>query len=257
MVDGALFERYARALSSNADMAQAELSTLLRDYLSDMPAGELLDVLRDLWPALVAKYGDRAAQVATEFYRAQRDLAAPESAYDPVPAVADADAARADLLSRVDADTTTDAVARMLPGQLVRLVNAQADATVTENARADPARPRWALVPHPGACGWCVLVASRGFDYTRSGKVPRHDNCRCTTVADFDRERPSLEGYDPDGLAARYADARSEVEAQAQAEWADLSQSARNRYRNPNTSAYQAFLRNKVIYRIGRDRSGE
>lgn len=257
MVDRTLFERYARALSTNADMAQTELSTLLREYLSDLGARELLDVLRDLWPALVAKYGNRAAQVACEFYEAQRALAAPERAYDPVPAVADADAARADLFSRVGGSTTPDAVARMLPGQLVRLVDAQADSTITANAQADPAHPRWALVPRPGACGWCVLIGSRGFDYRRGGTVPRHDNCRCTTVADFDRASPSLPGYDPDGLAARYAGARREVEAQAQAEWSRLDQSARNRYKTPNTSAYQAFLRNKVVYRLGRDRTAE
>lgn len=255
MVDRELFERYTLALSTNADMAQAELSTLLRGALADMGAKELLDALRDLWPALVAKYGDRAAQVATEFYRAQREAYGPATAYDPVPADADADAARAALFSQADGTTTPDALATALPDPLVRLVNAQADSTITSNAQADPAHPRWALVPHPGACGWCVLVASRGFDYRRGGTVPRHNGCRCTTVADFDRASPSLEGYDPDAMARAYADARREVEAQAQAEWADLSQSARNRYRNPNTSAYQAFLRNKVVYRIGRDRT--
>lgn len=47
----------------------------------------------------------------------------------------------------------------------------------------------WARVAHPGACAFCLMLASRGFAYTRRetagggyGGAHYHDHCRCLLV---------------------------------------------------------------------------
>ena len=80
-----------------------------------------------------------------------------------------------------------------------------ADATIQGNAMADPAHPRWALVPHAGACDWCRMIGSRGFVFKSSATAgaERHPSCRCIPVADFS-DSPALDGYDPAALYDEY-----------------------------------------------------
>ena len=47
----------------------------------------------------------------------------------------------------------------------------------------------WARVAHPGACAFCTLLASRGFDYTSRSAAGGgysgahfHDHCRCLVI---------------------------------------------------------------------------
>ncbi|WP_284850102.1 hypothetical protein [Corynebacterium rhinophilum] len=47
----------------------------------------------------------------------------------------------------------------------------------------------WARVAHPGACAFCTLLASRGFDYTSRSTAGGgysgahfHDHCRCLVI---------------------------------------------------------------------------
>jgi len=47
----------------------------------------------------------------------------------------------------------------------------------------------WARVAHPGACAFCTLLASRGFDYTSRSTAGGgydgahfHDHCRCVVI---------------------------------------------------------------------------
>lgn len=47
----------------------------------------------------------------------------------------------------------------------------------------------WARVAHPGACAFCTLLASRGFDYTSRPAAGGgysgahfHDHCRCVVI---------------------------------------------------------------------------
>lgn len=66
---------------------------------------------------------------------------------------------------------------------------------------------RFARVPSGPSCGFCIMLASRGFVYaTResAGEFTRfHDDCDCRIVAGM--QGMEVEGYDPDGLYDRYA----------------------------------------------------
>lgn len=256
-VDRALFDRYAVALDQNADMAVAELSAIMRGLAADASPTELARLLDELMPALAEKYGSRAAVAAVEFYRAQRDRADLAEPYEPrVYTSVDAGALRVgETLARFDA-VGGDArpLVSALSGRLTRQVMGAADSTITANAAADPAHPRWAMVTRPGACGFCVMVSSNGWAYSteRAAARPRHDNCRCVAVADFDTKNPALDGYRPEAMQRAYADARETVRDATEREWAAMGATERARYARPGRSSHDVFMRNRVSAEMSR-----
>lgn len=118
-------------------------------------------------------------------------------------------------------------------GRAQRLVMQRADRTIVRNSMRDPAHPRWALVPNPGACAFCLMLGANGWTYRskESALSSRHSGCRCTVVADYDVNNPHLDGYDPAGMQSLYADARSNVTDDAVRErWDAMTQAERDRY---------------------------
>ena len=100
---------------------------------------------------------------------------------------------------------------RRCVGNLARdQVKRQANRTMAENCARDGVR--YARVP-VGAetCGFCIMLASRGFAYTTPEAASHaHDGCDCKVVPGFDGVE--VEGYDPDALYDLYSDARDRVE---------------------------------------------
>lgn len=110
-------------------------------------------------------------------------------------------------------DGTDDGFERFLRG-----VTARARRSVTHSADREVALSatkmgraisgvRFARVPRGPSCGFCIMLASRGFVYaTResAGEFTRfHDGCDCRIVAGM--QGMEVEGYDPAGLYDRYA----------------------------------------------------
>jgi hypothetical protein len=72
--------------------------------------------------------------------------------------------------------------ARLEDGFQKRLANA-ANFTVTGSAKADPKARGYMRRTRPGACKFCVMVASRGAVYTeRSSRFACHGHCFCEAV---------------------------------------------------------------------------
>jgi hypothetical protein len=78
--------------------------------------------------------------------------------------------------------------------------------TVMQAAHAENAA--YARVPEPGACKFCLMLASRGFVYSKStaGDSKKfHGKCRCNAMPVWDETRARVEyGYDPDALYDQY-----------------------------------------------------
>lgn len=211
-VDRGEFDAYSRALSENVELAKAEMRKLIgwARKMAGMSDEELLDFVVNSYSALVAKYGDQAASVALEFYDQQRKAAGIMTDYDiTISDGHDAALTRADVQvafdEHKDAGTGDDELASRVAGMAARRVMQRADSTIIGNAARDPAKPKWAFVPHAGACGWCILLGSRGFEYTSdaTAKVSRHHGCSCSVCVDFS-SNPSLDGYDDAKLREIY-----------------------------------------------------
>ena len=242
MVDRDLFEAYRDALGASADMAKACVENLMKGYAGALTKAELTQV----YQGLVRKLGTFAAQAALEFYRAQRELSEAEGEYEAKAYTPDDSA-----LLAYDADNAT---AAQLPGIAVQRVLTYADETIYRNGDADPAGVSYAVVPHPGACGWCLMVGANSWGYKSraSAENQRHPNCKCSVVADFDTKNPELDGYDPGELQKRYSEARKAVAADVSDEWAALTKDERDKYKRPRRSAYDVFKTKRIVAEMTR-----
>lgn len=246
MVDKGLFDSYKAALDTVAALAERDLAALMEQC-----AGLSLDGVRDLlkrdYPALAAKYGEVAAAAALDFYQQARALASVKSEYRPtMPDAVDAKACDGDVGYHMGAQYQAGVVdaallQSALSGSLDRRVLCQADAALIGNAQRDPAKPKWAIVPHPGACGWCVTLGSRDFEYVSetTAKAARHDGCKCAVAVDFDTANPKLEGYEPDALYDAYKGARKAAKPEAEARWESMTDEQREKWRDKHADLWK------------------
>jgi hypothetical protein len=243
MVDSELFEQYQAALGANADLVKRCVENLVKRHSGNLTKKEL----REIYAALVQKFGAISAQVALEFYEKVREQAEVEDDYMPVTFIPD----NTGLLTW-DAATATQ---NQLAGIAVQRVMQYADETIYGNGAADPAKPKFAIVPHPGACGWCLMVGGWGWNYnTRTAaNSQRHPNCKCTVVAEFDTSNPKLEGYDTAELQRVYADARASVDdSELLVEWHGMTDNERGRYTRKGKTSFDAFRRNRIVSAINK-----
>lgn len=102
-------------------------------------------------------------------------------------------------------------------GNLARdQVKRQANRAMAENCARDGVR--YARVPRGSeTCGFCIMLASRGFVYTTPEAAQHsHDGCDCKVMPGFDGAE--VEGYDPDSMYDLYREARSRAEHKTDAE---------------------------------------
>lgn len=78
-------------------------------------------------------------------------------------------------------------------------------------ADKDPSGTRWARVPVGPTCGFCIMLAGRGYVYrtAESAGLMRayHRNCNCDVYPSWGSAR--LEGYDQEGMNSRYRQCRA------------------------------------------------
>ncbi|MGV0391494.1 VG15 protein [Corynebacterium phoceense] len=149
------------------------------------------ELLVEPFAAVVQAYGEQAAYSAADYLFLDRSLddTLRELEYPEVADPAGFAQAQAAYKSAMWVDDVDDAEARALALQKLqgitnRLVVAPARETV---ARAViTAGTRYARVPEPGACAFCLMLGSRGAVYSKDsvlGEVRRyHDNCRCLAI---------------------------------------------------------------------------
>lgn len=83
---------------------------------------------------------------------------------------------------------------------------ATAGLAATINGKQKDAGIRFARVPNGPSCGFCTMLASRGFVYasreSAGAYTKYHDDCDCRIVAGT--KDTQVEGYDPEGMYGRY-----------------------------------------------------
>lgn len=101
-----------------------------------------------------------------------------------------------------------------IPGTLARLVKQVGADTTLKNAERDGAQFAW--VPHGDTCAFCIMLASRGWQYMskkalRNGHAEHiHAHCDCEYAVRFDG-KSTVAGYDPDKYLEEYYDANGDI----------------------------------------------
>ena len=248
------FDALDKALSTNAD--------LVAECVRQLDAAMGADALTAVYKSLVRKYGEQAAAVAVEFYRQQRESAEVAEEYEAQVYEPTNDALLSwDVRDAYERARSDSSVAAILAGRSQQRVMAYADETFVSNAKADPAHPRFAIVAHPGACGWCVMLSSNGFTYSSKATAnnARHSHCKCTPCVEFGSD-PHLDGYDPKAMQDAYLACRDTVKDDAGRRWAEMTPEERAKYTRADKHgnkrvSYDAYLRNRIAAEMNtRDR---
>ena len=193
----ALVERDLLAFMASLDPARPDLAKL---------------ALFDVVPALVAQYGDIAATVAADWYDELRASEGVSGRFRAslAPLVPDeivngrlGYATRPEGPLFMGSFDTLTAFLSMITNEYSLQPGRD---TVMQAAHKDKAA--YARIPEPNACKFCLMLASRGFVYSKdtAGDSKKfHGKCRCNAMPVWDETKARVEyGYDPDALYDQY-----------------------------------------------------
>ncbi|MBM6699914.1 hypothetical protein H7U32_06255 [Bifidobacterium pullorum subsp. saeculare] len=212
--------RLNKAHNRTVKQARRELqkiwdSVMVRYY--DDPAAQR-DALLELVSALAGKYADVDGVAAAEWYETMRlkwfddDFEVSVGYDDATRWIREGIRTQAGALWGDDPDK----LRRYMMASMERWVKQGGRDTITRNVERDPRKPRFARVPQGPTCGWCIMLASRGWVYSSAeaaGELRKyHNDCNCEIVPSWGKDKPIVEGYDPDDLYQRYLKCRETVE---------------------------------------------
>lgn len=217
---------YTAALNAQQQAAFNFMQTALRSFYQlngDMIDAETMrEFAMQTLTTCVQTFGDRAATIACSAYDVTMEelgiSVQPSAVYNPVSV--NSTGRQVDYLMRQLTPDTFDSFAQKLAERAYENVGRAANKTTIRNAERDYSKGvRYARVPTgKETCGFCLMLASRGFDYTSRKAAGDmgfsfnrfHDRCDCRVVAGDDFT--TVEGYDPDWLYDVYLDARSTID---------------------------------------------
>lgn len=216
-------ENYSQALNVVSEQARAKLIDALSqvDYTADV-ASVREAVIAIMQPACGAS-STMAARLAADFYNGLRARFGIDDGF-----MAEVDSQRVPDATegavRAFADKLDDSIPNVTAFQKLCVeridyeTRLAANMCMAHNAGIDPRKPKWARIP-TGAetCQWCLMLASRGFDYNSEAAASHnHAGCDCKVVPSWDKS-PKVQGYDEDEYYNRWQKA-IDAEAKAAAE---------------------------------------
>jgi hypothetical protein len=163
---------------------------------------ELAVALFDLLPGLVDTWGEASAAAAADWYDELRDTQDIPGRFSAiVEPLGDLGASAlagwaAEPLKLPEPDLLS-ARSRLEDGFQKRLVNS-ANLTVTGSAAEDPNARGYMRQTRPGACKFCIMVASRPAVYTKaSATFACHGHCYCEAVPAWGGKALPVKPYKP------------------------------------------------------------
>lgn len=213
-------EAFTKANRDLRKLALAELQGFWAT-LDKSDVDKVRRALEEFMPLLVKHYGEIAAVVAADFYDDLRSASSVRGRFAAVMAQAADDgqvqaSSRWALGSLLGANPDAVAAFGSLSTVADKFVLGQGRDTIAESVRRDPARARWARIPHGDTCAFCVMLASRGAVYASEASAGTfakfHGKCDCTPTPFWDGD-PYPDHYDPDEYMRMYLDGRGKAES--------------------------------------------
>lgn len=242
--------------------AQAKVFEVLEaiEWTSDNVA-RCREIVTEALASVLPAYADAAAQASADFYDACRELCAGEAMGAAALSGLDMAAVQGAVRALVQVVVDGGAKERFNRGVLGRVdveMKKAAANSIVENAAKDPATPRWARVPNGReTCPFCLMLASFGFNTgSKEAASHTHANCDCRIVPQWGDG--SVEGYDPDGMYARYNACLDAIGGRdgVRREWDALPKHERDAYIAKHGGkagkAFDAFLNKRASAEIER-----
>lgn len=248
-------ERYGDTLDSIAEEASAVFARTMNQYVAEMTEmygdastwpkeqrDQMRDYAADLMVDLWNAYGDASSSVGSMLFEDTLGDGMPDRAVmmDHVSNERARQSARYWANNLFGDEVDVDRFIGGCSSFLHRQVSHSADAQILDGAdelASKGKHVRYGRVPTGPSCGFCIMLASRGFVYAskesagwQAGFNRFHDNCNCRVVAGY--EGLEVEGYDYKGMYKRYKQCRETVgdTDQLQMEWDALTPEERDKY---------------------------
>jgi hypothetical protein len=165
-------------------LAERDLA-LVWSEISNLPAEQIREAMREILPAIADEYGFAAGALAADWYDDAREAADVSGAFTAEPADLPPQE-RFNALARwgtspLFAETADASTAlTLIAGGLQRSIADAHRLTVTQSAIADPQASGWQRVGVGSNCGFCQMLIARGAVYTDASVTFRsHDHCNC------------------------------------------------------------------------------
>jgi hypothetical protein len=189
VADLGLVNQQRQAMGALTRLALQDVVGLHGSLPIDRPAAYRTAVM-ELLPPLLEKWGDAAATISADFYDESRAAAEVSGRFR-----AGLAEVRADEVSGLvhwateplgTASPLAGEVLRRLAGGMERLVRMAERDTIETATGSDPAGPKLQRVTRANACGFCLMLASRGAEHVDMTRARRrmkgkgwHNHCRC------------------------------------------------------------------------------
>lgn len=257
-----LLDELSAEVNALSGAAQAQATIALNNLFAEWDGNDY-DALRTaaiaLLETILGAYTDLSAARAAESYDAMRAAQAVGGTYA---AIADSrrrpGATQGALYAMTKTLEQTQSVDRFRAEVLDRVdteVRRAANQCIAHNAGRDPKKPRYARVPVGETCGFCLMLASFGYQYTSEEAASHaHRHCNCRVVPSFGDAEVS--GYDPDAMYGRYNDCMAAIGGRRgiRAEWNALPKAERDAYIAKHGGkageAFDAYLNKRVSQEI-------
>ena len=209
----AYVDRFTKLVNITSDDAQKKLARALSKVeVTDIAAAR--DEIIAIMDTILGPYTDNVAAIAATFYDGLREWYGIDDGFE-AEAISNRDPAATEGAVRAFMETQVEGkpfeeLQTLLMERSDYEVKRAANECVAANCKRDPRRPKWARVP-TGAdtCEFCIMLASRGFTYQSAETASHaHANCDCRIVPSWDKDNPSVEGYDPEEYYQQYLDMR-------------------------------------------------
>ena len=275
-IPNSVYKSYTKAL----DMQIAEGTTRLGAFIDSMKwtvgyaeRKALRNMVIEEAYALFELYGLAAATVAADFYDEIAALSGEnlqESMFPELPSMDSMAASiRNDARSLWGENSSVDQFRVNAQATLKKYMRDFANDTIIKNALRDKKKSkglRWARVPRGlEPCPWCMMLASRGFDYVTKESAQlyghSHANCQCDVICSF--SNGEIEGYDYSEYEKFYNDhlvydGYGHVDANATEKWMREDYYAENRdHINEVRRAWYARNSEREISRLSKYKTKE
>ncbi|MFU0535165.1 hypothetical protein ACMZ7N_04210 [Gardnerella pickettii] len=205
--------RLAAANKKISDSAQQAAQEVLQKIASAPTEAARIALIDELIPAVASQYSEQIAMAAAKWYEEVRADALPDVDDGFEASLAQTYSKKAiveeihdHILSNRNKfdEAIVDAMDRWIkiPGR----------ATIAENCKRDPKKPRYALVPQGKTCAFCTMLAGRGFVYKSEKTAHKmHNHCDCVACPEWGANPNKIRGYNPDALSDEWDKAKKIV----------------------------------------------
>ena len=214
---------YAHRLESVSQAAKNEFLAAIEDVdFSDWATAA--DQLREIVQGIVDWYGLAAQDLGAQWFEYCEELATQANPSQLVgesgrySTRSDVDAAIDKLFDgEVDEQKLVELLQGVVVEQTKRRARSEIESRIAEKMQAEGGRGKvkygYARVPVGDTCAYCIMLASRGFDYwtEKTARAADHPGCNCVIIPFH--EASTIPGYE-DKLASyreQYAEARQAV----------------------------------------------